>query len=207
MQHALREAEAADELRREAEQTAAAVRIQAVHRGRLSRRAGAARQYSVDSRWGQQFLAGLGPSGARASRPARHTEGSRDYLRRLMLPRLGAAMRAAEAARPEDPAAFIAAQLRQSSCVLKEWEETAPAAERQAAAERREADGAHRHPDAVSFCTRAARRGMLSWRCACAHDRRHVFDGIYCRATAAHRRGKIALSQNSTQDISDTCVA
>lgn len=200
-QDALREAEAADELRREAEQTAAAVRIQAVQRGRLIRRAGAARQYSVDSRWGQQFLKGLGPSGVRASRPARHNECSRDYLRRLMLPRLGDAMRAAEAARPEDPAAFIAAQLRESSWVLKEWEEIAPAAERSAAAERREADGAHHHPGpGGSFCNRAARLGMLIWRCDCAHDRRQVFDGIYCGATAAHRRGKIALSPNLTQE-------
>jgi hypothetical protein len=126
------------------EQSAAAVRIQAVHRGRLSRRAGAPGQYTVDSRWGKRFLAGLGPSGVRASRAPRHNEGSREYLRRLMLPRLGAAMRAAEAARPEDPVAFIAAQLRESSWVLtgKEWQETATEAERQAAAERREADGA-----------------------------------------------------------------
>ena len=71
-----------------AEQSAAAVRIQAVHRGRLSRRVGVPRQYTIDSRWGQRFLAGLGPSGVRASRPPRHNEASRDYLRRLMLPRL-----------------------------------------------------------------------------------------------------------------------
>ena len=60
-----------------------------------------------------------------------------------MLPRLGAAMRAAEAARPEDPLAFVAAQLRESSWARtgKEWEETATEDEQQAAAERRQADG------------------------------------------------------------------
>lgn len=133
---------------RVAEQHAAAARIQAVHRGRLSRRTGVPGQYTIDSRWGKRFLAGLGPSGARASRPPRHNEGSREYLRRLMLPRLGAAMRAAETARPEDPAAFVAAQLRETSWVHtgKEWEETATQAERQAAAERREADGTHHLP-------------------------------------------------------------
>ena len=88
-------------------------------------------------------MAGLGPNGVRSSRAPRHDEGSRDYLRRLMLPRLGAAMRAAEAARPADPAAFVAAELRESSWALtgKEWEETATEAERYAAAERREVDG------------------------------------------------------------------
>lgn len=129
--------------KRHSDQTAAAIRIQAMHRGRLSRRVGAPGQYTVDSGWGRRFLAGLGPNGVRSSRAPRHDEGSRDYLRRLMLPRLGAAMRAAEAARPADPAAFVAAELRESSWALtgKEWEETATEAERYAAAERREVDG------------------------------------------------------------------
>ena len=82
------------------------------------------------------------PTGVRSSRPVRHEEGSREYLRRLMLPRLGAAMRAAEAARPEDISFFVAGELRDSSWALtgKEWEETASEADRCAAAERREAD-------------------------------------------------------------------
>ena len=128
---------------REREQVAAAVRIQAVHRGRVSRRYGVPAQYTVDSAWGRRFLAGLGPTGVRSSRPVRHEEGAREYLRRLMLPRLGAAMRAAEAARPVDPSAFVAEELRDSSWALtgKEWAETASEADRYAAAERREADG------------------------------------------------------------------
>ena len=94
------------------EQAEAAVVIQASYRARLARRP---RQFSLDSDWGRRFIRRLGPSPeARAARgrPRRHEESGRDYLRRLILPRLEAALRAADAARPDEPASFVAASLR-----------------------------------------------------------------------------------------------